>query len=88
MFDFFNNCIAHRATTIIDRFRCNETFHSFLKVISSFIYKGALGWNETLTVSPLTTPEITTPPSELNYWRSVSLLLNCSYLNFDYKLIL
>ena len=50
------------------------------------IANGRIGWNETVTVLPLTSPEITTPLSELNYWRSVSFLFNLFSFHLDYKL--
>ena len=51
-----------------------ESFQSFFRdIIKARLYaRGCLGWNETLTISPLTTPQITTPLSEVNYWRNVS----------------
>ena len=88
LFNFFHNFLDHRASTIIDRFRCREmvceSFHSFFrdKIEVCLYAKGCIGWNETLTVPPSITPEITTPPSELNYWRSVSLLLNFFPISF------
>ena len=81
LLDFLTNFFARRATTIIDRFKHNETgresFHSFFRdIIEARLYaRGRLGWNETLTVSPSTTPQITTPPSELIYWRNISFFL-------------
>ena len=80
LFDFLCNFLARRVNTIIDRFKCkemgHESFHSFFQdIIEACLYaRDRLGWNETFTVLPLTTPEITTPPNEINYWRSVSLL--------------
>ena len=80
LFDFFHNFPARRASTIIDRFTCKETghesFHSFFQdIIKARLYaRGHLGWNETFTVPPSTTPQITTPLNELNYWRNVSFL--------------
>ena len=82
LMDFLTNFFARRTTTIIDRFKRNETgresFHSFFRdIIEARLYaRGRLGWNETLTVSPSITPQITTPPSELIYWRNVSFFLN------------
>ena len=58
LLDFLNNFLAHRATTIIDRFKRNKTghesFHSFFRdIIEARLFaRGRLGWNETLTVSP------------------------------------
>ena len=75
--------------TVINRFRQKETgrelFYSFFRdIIEAHLYaNGRIGWNETLTVPPSTTPEITTPLSELNYWRSVSLLLNFFPFHLD-----
>ena len=80
LFAFFHNFLARRASTIIDRFRNRETgpesFTSFFRdLIEARLYaRGRLGWNETRTVPPSTTPQITTPLSELNYWRNVSFL--------------
>ena len=71
LFDFLRNLLVHRANTIIDRFKCKETghesFHSFFQdIIEAHLYaRGHLGWNETFTILPLTTPEITTPPNEI-----------------------
>ena len=80
LFAFFHNFLARRASTIIDRFTNKETgresFTSFFRdIIEARLYaRGRLGWNETMTIPPLTTPQITTPLSELNYWRNVSFL--------------
>ena len=92
LFNFFNNFLAHRASTIIDRHRQGEkgreSFHSFFRDIirARLFANGHIRWNETVTVPPLTTPEITTPLSELNYWRSVSFLFNLFSFDLDYKL--
>ena len=92
LFNFFHNFLARRASTIIDRFRCQETgrelFHSFFRdIIEAHLYaNGCIIWNEMLTVSPLTTPEITTPLNELNYWKSVSFFLNLFLFHLNYKL--
>ena len=80
LFDFFHNFLARCAATIIDRFTRKESeresFQSFFRdIIEDRLYaRGHLGWNVTLTVPPLTTPQITTPLSEVNYWRNVSFL--------------
>ena len=92
LFNFFHNFLAHRASTIINRFtrgeRGRESFHSFFRDIieAHLSANGCIGWNETLSVPPSTTPEITTPLSELNYWRSVSFPLNFFSFYLDYKL--
>ena len=68
--------------TLLDRFKCQETgrksFHSFFRdILKARLYaKGRISWNATVTEPPSTTPEITTPLSELNYWRSVSFLFS------------
>ena len=93
LFNFFHNFLARRASTIIARHRQGEkgreSFHSFFRdIISAHLFaNGRIGWNETVTVPPSTTPEITTPLSELNYWRSVSFLFNLFSFYLDYKLI-
>ena len=93
LFNFFHNFLARRASTIIDRYRRGdkgrESFHSFFRdIIRARLFANRrIGWNETVTVPPLTTPEITTPLSELNYWRSVSFLFNLFSFYLDYKLI-
>ena len=65
-----------------------ESFHSFFRdIIEARLFaNGRIAWNETFTAPPSTTPEITTPLSELNYWRSVSFLLNFFSFHLDYKL--
>ena len=89
---FFHNLIARRASTIIDRFRHQETgresFHSFFRdIIEARLFaNGLISWNEMLIVSPSTTPEITTPLNELNYWKSVSFFLIFFLFHVDYKL--
>ena len=91
LFAFFHNFLARRASTIIDRFRNRETspesFTSFFRdLIEARLYaRGHLGWNETRTVPPSTTPQITTPLSELNYWRNVSFLTFFPFFS-DFKL--
>ena len=92
LFAFFHNFLARRATTIINRFRNGETgpesFSSFFRdlIEARLFAKGRLGWNETKTVPPSTTPQITTPLSEINYWRNVSSFK--PFLSFfsDFKL--
>ena len=92
LFNFFHNFLARRASTIIDRQRRGEkgreSFHSFFRDIirARLFANGRIGWNETVTVPPSTTPEITTPLSELNYWRSVSFLFYLFSFHLDYKL--
>ena len=82
LFSFFHNSLARRAMAFMDKFRHRETecqsFHSFFRdLLDTHLYaKGHIRWNETRTDPPLTTPEIITPLSELNYWRSVSSFLN------------
>ena len=84
LFAFFHNFLARQASTIIDRFINKETgpesFTSFFRdIIEARLYaRGRLGWNETRTVPPSTTPQITTPLSELNYCK---LLEECKFLN-------
>ena len=93
LFNFFHNFLARRASTIIARHRRGEkgqeSFHSFFRdIIRARLFANRrIGWNETVTVPPSTTPEITTPLSELNYWRSVSFLFNLFSFYLDYKLI-
>ena len=93
LFNFFHNFLAHRASIIIAIHRRGEkgreSFHSFFRDIirARLFANGRIGWNETVTVPPSTTPEITTPLSELNYWRSVSFLFNLFSFYLDYKLI-
>ena len=92
LFNFFNNFLARRASTIIARHRLGEkgreSFHSFFRDIirARLFANGHIGWNKTVTVPPSTTPEITTPLSELNYLRSVSFLFNFFSFYLDYKL--
>ena len=93
LFNFFHNFLACRASTIINWFRWGEMRQEsfclfFQDIIEAWLFaNGHIAWNETFTVPPSTTPEITTPLSELNYWRSVSFLLNFFSFHLDYKLI-
>ena len=88
LFDFFHNFLARRAATIVNRFvrreRARESFRSFFRdIIEARLYaNGRIGWNETVTVPPSTTPQITTPLSELNYWKNVSFLFSFFLLIF------
>ena len=91
LFNFFHNFLARRASTTARHRRGEkgrESFHSFFRdIIGARLFaNGHIGWNETVTVPPLTTPEITTPLSELNYWRSVSFLFNLFSFHLDCKL--
>ena len=92
LFNFFHNFLAHRASTIINRLRWGEmrqeSFYSFFwDIIKAQLFANwCIGWNKTFTAPPLTTIEITTPLSELNYWRSVSFLLIFFSFHLDYKL--
>ena len=88
LFDFFHNFLAHRAATIVNRFvrgeKERESFRSFFRdIIEARLFaNGRIGWNETFTVPPSTTPQITTPLSELNYWKNVSFLFEFFLLIF------
>ena len=91
LLNFFHNFLARRVSTIIDKHtqgeKGRESFHSFFRDIirARLFANGCIRWNKTVTVPPSTTPEITTPLSELNYWRSVSFLFNLFSFYLDYK---
>ena len=91
LFEFFRNFLARKATTMMERLAHKETgresFDLFFRdIIEAHLYaKGHLGWNETLTVPPSTTPEVTTPPTSINLLEECKFALKLFSILFRFK---